>query len=259
MGIGKLGRWAADPLGAAGNEASASEAARARNFNAAEAQKQRDWEKMMSDTAHQREVEDLKAAGLNPILSANGGAPVGSGASASGPAAEQNLGSQSLPIIMAMVDKMQKNKELNSANALRKEQEKTEREKQGVLKSEAEVKAAEALIKTAEASSNIPKLETIEKYNKSKIGQVFTMIGEGANDLRTPINAIGGGLGVMAIRHAVKKAAAIKAARATSAGAAKTATKKLENADKIIEYKPIGPTKEDWWNQPTFKRGQMRY
>lgn len=58
----------------------------AMDFNMAEAQKNRDWQEMMSNTAHQREVKDLQAAGLNPILSASGGngAAVTSGATASG-------------------------------------------------------------------------------------------------------------------------------------------------------------------------------
>lgn len=53
-------------------------------FSSAEAQKNRDWQAMMSNTTHQREVKDLIAAGLNPVLSANAGASTPSGATGSG-------------------------------------------------------------------------------------------------------------------------------------------------------------------------------
>ncbi|QCQ85089.1 DNA pilot protein [Blackfly microvirus SF02] len=51
---------------------------------ALEAQKQRDFQQYNADTAHQREIKDLKAAGLNPILSGTGGsgAPAPGGAQA---------------------------------------------------------------------------------------------------------------------------------------------------------------------------------
>lgn len=54
-------------------------------FSAQQAQANRDFQERLSNSAHQREVADLIAAGLNPILSANhAGASTPSGASAAG-------------------------------------------------------------------------------------------------------------------------------------------------------------------------------
>ena len=64
-----------------------AEAAAARAFNAEQAGINRDWMTKMSNTSHQREVKDLRKAGLNPLLSVNSGAPSYSSPSASGSAA----------------------------------------------------------------------------------------------------------------------------------------------------------------------------
>lgn len=74
--------WA-DAQGQTTRDWTSEQAGIARGFNAEEAQKQRDYEANMSNTAIQRRMQDLTAAGINPLLAvAGGGASQPHGASA---------------------------------------------------------------------------------------------------------------------------------------------------------------------------------
>lgn len=68
----------------------------AMQYNSAEAAKDREWQEQMSSTSYQRAVEDMKKAGLNPILAyGNGGASTPGGSAGTISAANMGLASSS--------------------------------------------------------------------------------------------------------------------------------------------------------------------
>lgn len=80
----------------------------ANQFSSEEAQKQRDWETEMSNTAFQRQVTDMKLAGVNPALAMSGSSgastPSGSAPSSVSPQSGMSLGD----ILQLMLLPMQK-------------------------------------------------------------------------------------------------------------------------------------------------------
>lgn len=111
-GVGNLisgGNWKQDGNTLEQNKFNAEEAQKTRDFNQLEAEKnrafqaeqaqlQRDYQTQMSNTAYQRAIKDMEAAGINPAMAySNGASPASTpaGASASGSAASGSAASAS--------------------------------------------------------------------------------------------------------------------------------------------------------------------
>lgn len=75
----------------------------ANEFSAGEAQKQRDWEEEMSNTAYQRQVADMQKAGVNPALMYGSGASGASTPSGTAASSVSPQGTMSFSDLMQLV------------------------------------------------------------------------------------------------------------------------------------------------------------
>lgn len=165
------------------NETNMEIAEQATWANAEQAQKNRDWQQQMSNTAHQREMEDLVKAGINPLLTAtqsgastpSGG--VGSAATTSVENTMQGASAAAREVAMIKTNLEKQKAETAAINASEKKtKQDTQLSKASTYKAAKEAELIDKNIPTAQGQSEIWKLlgNGIKKFGEAGASSAWT-------------------------------------------------------------------------------------
>lgn len=157
-------------------------------FNSAQAVAQRTWAEQMSNTAHQRQVADLRKAGLNPILSArHGGASSPAGSAGSAGAGSGGSGSASMSSsftqgeINSAQSKLLKSQEVATDQQAYNISQDTEKKRQetNLLQDQQKTEKAKADLVRNQATSSaqdVARSKIEEEIDKTPFGKIMRYI-----------------------------------------------------------------------------------
>ncbi|QCQ84694.1 DNA pilot protein [Blackfly microvirus SF02] len=154
---------------AAQNSSARSLAEGANAMSQQNAREQMAWQKNMSDTAHQREVADLRAAGLNPILSGSGGMGASSSGGAQGsvsvaPVADTSrVASSAADIVRTLAD----TSKINAAKDLLQAQTITEAKRPAQIEQDTNLKRNGAILQATLQQTNLQTRNKIVQETKN--------------------------------------------------------------------------------------------
>jgi hypothetical protein len=154
--------------GVAGGVASIAGQSSANRANARMAKEQMAFQGYQSNTAHQREVKDLEAAGLNPLISATGGASTSQGAishmeneAQAGVSAAKELGN----VISEIALKKQMKETAKAQGDLNTTQSNKNRTEEKILKHEEKARKAESQYRIDKANFDKQYIKADKYFN----------------------------------------------------------------------------------------------